>query len=198
MSNKRKVQKAPTPPAGLPGESPWPKRLGWIAGVGLVVSLVAVVFLSQPEIRGVPEGTQTIQVTDNQHVTGTIYAVNEVPAGGAMDAAWQNCGFYETQIRAESAVHSMEHGAVWVAFDPDLSAADIDSLRRFASRSEKVLVSPVAGISSPVIASAWGFQLDINDLDDSRLDQFVNEFSGSSSAPEPGGRCSGAVGQPQF
>jgi len=198
MSNKRKVQKAPTVPTGLPGESPWPKRLGWIAGIGLVVVLVSVVFLSQPEIRGVPEGTQTIQVTDNEHVAGTIYAANEVPAGGAMDSGWQNCGFYETQIRAESAVHSMEHGAVWVAFDPNLPAAEIDSLRRFVSRSEKVVVSPVAGISSPVIVSAWGFQLDINDLADSRLDQFVNEFSGSSDAPEPGGRCSGAVGQPQF
>jgi len=198
MSNKRKVQKAPTMPTGLPGESPWPKRLAWIAGVGLVVTLVAVVFLSQPEIRGVPEGTETIQVTGNQHVAGTIYAANEIPAGGNMDSAWQNCGFYGNQVRAESVVHSMEHGAVWVAFDPELSADEIDSLRRFASRSEKVVVSPVPGISSPVIVSAWGFQLDISDLDDSRLDQFVNEFSGSSDAPEPGGRCSGAVGQPQF
>lgn len=198
MSNKRRVPKAPTPTAGLPAVSPWPKRLGWASGVGLVVALVAVVFLSQPEIRGVPEGTQTIQITDNQHVTGTIYAADEVPAGGQMDAAWQNCGFYEIPVRAESAVHSLEHGAVWVAFDPDLSDDDIASLRRYAGRSEKVLISPVPGIDSPIIVSAWGFQMDIDDLDDSRLDQFVNEFSGSSSAPEPGGRCSGAVGQPQF
>jgi len=198
MSNKRKVQKAPTPAAGLPGESPWPKRLGWIAGVGLVVSLVAVVFLSQPEISGVPEGTQTVLVTENQHVSGTIYADNEVPAGGNMDSAWLNCGFYPEQVRAENIMHSLEHGAVWVAYDPELSDSEISSLRRFVSRSEKVVLSPVADISSPVIASAWGFQLDIDDLEDSRLEQFVNEFSGSASAPEAGGRCSGGVGEPQF
>jgi len=196
-------------PTGLPGESPWPKRLGWIAGVGLVVLLVGIVLFDQPEIRGVPEGTQTILVTENQHVNGTIYAANEVPAGGNMDAAWQNCGFYPGQIRAENIMHSMEHGAVWVAFDPELSDDDISSLRRFVSRSEKVLrrfvsrsekvvVSPVADIGAPVIVSAWGFQLDIDDLEDSRLDQFVNEFSGASSAPEPGGRCSGGIGQAQF
>jgi len=198
MSNKRKVQKAPTVPTGLPGESPWPKRLGWIAGGGLVVALVAVVFLSQPEISGVPEGTQTIQVTDNQHVNGTIYAANEIPAGGNMDAAWQNCGYYPGQLRAENIMHSLEHGAVWVAYDPELSDSEISSLRRFAKRSEKVVVSPVADIGSPVVVSAWGFQLDIDDLEDTRLPQFVNEFSGASSAPEAGGRCSGGIGQPQF
>ncbi len=115
-----------------------------------------------------------------------------------MDSAWLNCGFYPEQVRAENIMHSLEHGAVWVAYDPELSDSEISSLRRFVSRSEKVVLSPVADISSPVIASAWGFQLDIDDLEDSRLEQFVNEFSGSTSAPEAGGRCSGGVGQPQF
>ncbi|MCL1592770.1 MAG: DUF3105 domain-containing protein [Actinomycetia bacterium] len=197
MSNKRKIHKTSVA-SGLPGESEWPKRMAKIAGVVLVLGLVAVVLVSQPEIRGVPDGTQQVAVASAEHVNGTIYAANEVPAGGAMDAIWQNCGFYDTQLRAENAVHSMEHGAVWVAYDPNLGDGEISTLRRLVSRQEKVLVSPVAGQSSSVTVSAWGRQLQIDDLADTRLDQFVNEFSGASSAPESGGRCNGGVGSPSF
>jgi len=198
MSNKRKVQKAPSTTPGLPGESPWPKRLGWVAGVGLVLALVGVVFFSQPELRGVPEGTQIVAIASNIHVQETIYAPFEVPAGGDMDSAWQTCGFYDAPVRAENVMHSLEHGAVWVTYDPNLPESDIGVLRGFVGRAEKVLVSPVDGQNGPIIATAWGRQLLIDDVSDSRLGQFVNEFSASSSAPEPGGRCSGGVGQPQF
>lgn len=179
-------------------DSPWPKRLTWIAGVVVVGGLSAIVLFSQPEIRGVPEGTQIVAVGDPQHVAGDVHAEGEVPAGGAHDEIWQNCGFYAEEIRSENAVHSLEHGAVWIAYDPDLSGDVVQSLRRFVKRTEKVLVSPVAGQDAPIIVTAWGTQLELDDASDSRLEQFVNEFSGSSSAPEPGGRCNGGVGNPEF
>jgi len=197
MSNKRKVRQTPVHKS-MPGESEWPKRIAQIIGVVVVVGLVAVVMFSQPEKRGVPDGTQSVGVTSAEHVNGNVYAGSEVPAGGAMDSIWQNCGFYDGQIRAENAVHSMEHGAVWVAYDPDLADSDIASLRRVVNRAEKVLVSAVPGAGSPIIVSAWGRQLQIDDPSDSRLDQFVNEFTGGANAPERGGRCNGGVGQPQF
>jgi hypothetical protein len=163
-----------------------------------VLGLSAIVLLSQPELRGVPDGTQTLAVGDPQHVAGEIHGDGEVPAGGAHAEIWQNCGFYGEEIQSENAVHSLEHGAVWIAFDPGLSGDDIQSLRGFVSRSEKVLVSPVPGQAAPIIATAWGTQLELDDPSDSRLGQFVNEFSGASSAPEPGGACSGGVGHPEF
>ncbi|VAW05227.1 hypothetical protein MNBD_ACTINO01-358 [hydrothermal vent metagenome] len=197
MSNKRKVRQTPTH-AALPGESVWPKRVVQILGVGLVVSLVAIVMFSQPEARGVPDGTQAVAIASADHVSGTVYANNEVPAGGAMDSIWQNCGFYDGQVRAENVVHSLEHGAVWVTYGAGLASDDVASLRRFVSRSEKVVVSAVPLQGAPIIVSAWGRQLQINDPSDARLDQFVNEFTGAPSAPERGGRCNGGVGQPQF
>jgi hypothetical protein len=160
--------------------------------------LVAIVFFSQPELRGVPDGTQNVAVDDREHVEGDLHADGEVPAGGAHDAIWQNCGFYGEEIRSENAVHSLEHGAVWISYDPSLPADDVQALRGFVSRTEKVLVSSVAGQNAPIIATAWATQLEIEDASDARLGQFVNEFTGSRSAPEPGGRCSGGVGHPEF
>ncbi len=176
--------------------SPWPKRLAIGAGVGIVLALVAAVLFSSSPLRGVPEGTETVAVGAPEHVEGDIHAEGEVPAGGAHDPIWQNCGFYDTQIRSENAVHSLEHGAVWITYDPNLGSDDIDRLRGFSRPLDKVLISPVPGQQVPVIATAWGSQLSLHDANDSRLDQFVNEFEGSLGAPEPRGRCSGGVGEP--
>lgn len=197
MSNKAKSPKTSSRQAPAV-ESPWPKRLSWIAGIVVVGGLSAIVLFSQPELRGVPDGTETVAVDAAAHVEGDLHDDGEVPAGGAHDAVWQNCGFYGEEIRSENAVHSLEHGAVWIAYDPNLASDDIQALRGFVSRTEKVLVSPVAGQSAPIIATAWATQLELHDPTDSRLEQFVNEFSGASSAPEPGGRCNGGIGDPEF
>lgn len=197
MSNKPRARNTAKRQAASV-ESPWAKRLVWIAGIVIVGGLSAIVWFSQPEIRGVPDGTQTVAVGDPLHVDGDIHAEGEVPAGGEHDAIWQNCGFYDGEIRSENAVHSLEHGVVWITYDPGLSGDDVQSLRRFVKRTEKILVSPVAGQSAPIIVTAWATQLELDDPTDLRLEQFVNEFSGASSAPEPGARCTGGVGHPEF
>ena len=198
MSNKPKSKSKQPKTQSLPGESEWPKRFAWAGGIILVVGLVAIVALSQPELRGVPDGTSSEAVGDPVHVEGEIYADGEVPAGGQHSPIWQNCGFYGSEVATENVLHSLEHGAVWISYGESVPDDEVQSLLRFVSRNEKVVVSKVAGQGSPIIATAWARQLDLDDAADSRLEQFVNEFTGASSAPEPGGRCSGGVGQPQF
>ncbi|NHZ71068.1 MAG: DUF3105 domain-containing protein [Proteobacteria bacterium] len=127
-----------------------------------------------------------------------LHEDGEVPAGGAHNAVWQNCGFYADEVNSENAVHSLEHGAVWIAYDPAAGSSLANELRQYVSRNEKVLVSPVPGQAAPIIVTAWGQQLELDDPSDTRLGQFVNEFTGASSAPEPGGRCNGGVGSPSF
>ena len=176
--------------------SPWPKRLIAVAGIGIVLLLVAVVLFSSSPPRGVPEGTEIVAVGAPEHVEGDIHEEGEVPAGGAHDSIWQNCGFYDTPIRSENAVHSLEHGAVWITYDPALNPDDIDRLKAFSNPLDKVLISPVPGQDALIIATAWGVQLELDDAGDQRLEQFVNEFEGSRGAPEPGARCSGGIGNP--
>jgi hypothetical protein len=177
-------------------ENPWPRRLTIGSAVAVVVFLVAVVALSSPPLRGVPDGTRTVAVGSPQHVDGEVYADGEVPAGGPHSQIWQNCGFYDAEIRPENALHSLEHGAVWITYQPDLPSDEVDKLRGFIRNPDKVLISPIVGQDSPIIVTAWASQLELDDASDGRLEQFVNEFEGASSAPEPGGRCNGGVGTP--
>jgi hypothetical protein len=178
--------------------NPWPKRLAMFGGLLAFVGLVYVILigtLNEPA-SGIPEGTREVQVTSALHVQGQIYNPDEVPAGGDMSSAWLNCGFYSQPVPAENTMHSLEHGAVWITYRPDIPQEDIDTIRGLARPLEKTVASPVPGQVSPIMATAWGFQIELQNADDPRLAQFVNEFAGSLTAPEPGGACSGGVGNP--
>ena len=188
------------PSIGVTGqaEHPWRKRSAIAVAIIFVVLLIAVVIagtLNDP-IRGIPVGTEEIPVDLPTHVEGKIYEDHQVPAGGAHSANWANCGFYSEPMPAEFAVHSLEHGAVWIVYQPGLPADQLDVLNRLAKPADKVLVSPSETQQSPITLTAWGNRLALDSTNDPRLAQFVAEFGGSFNVPEPGGPCTGGVGVP--
>lgn len=76
------------------------------------------------------------------------------PVGGDHAFIWQNCGFYPEAVRDETAVHSMEHGAMWITYRPGLPAEQVDKLRELVNDKTYVLVSPYPDLPAPVVASA--------------------------------------------
>lgn len=99
------------------------------------------------------------------------------PAGGEHHPVWQNCGFYEEPVIPEHAVHSQEHGAVWITYDPELNSDQLASLEQLARENQYLLVTPFLDLPAPVVASAWGAQL--------RLDSVVDPGCRSSFASTP-------------
>ena len=144
-----------------------------------------------------PSGLATYTVAQRYHTLEPVTYPQSPPVGGPHSPIWQNCGFYATPIGNEHAVHSMEHGAVWITYRPDLKASEVAALRVIAARQSYVLVSPYPGLPSPIVASAWGRQLKLSSSSDLRLDQFLRSFRLGKQAPERGGRCVGGIGVPQ-
>lgn len=142
-----------------------------------------------------PEGVKTYEVTERSHVEGVVQYEQIPPVGGNHSPAWQNCGAYSAPIANENAVHSLEHGAVWIAYRPGLDASQVGTVRAFA-RKGHVLVSPFPELKTAVVASAWGVQLELDSARDPRLDQFVKAYRLGPQTPEPGAACSGGVGTP--
>lgn len=124
------------------------------------------------------------------HREGELLYEHIPPVGGPHNAQWQNCGFYDAPIYNWHAVHSMEHGAVWVTYDPEVvTGDDVEQLRELANQSY-LLVSPYPGIPSPVVASVWGHQIQLDGVDDERLDTFIREYRlNPEYTPEPGAIC---------
>jgi hypothetical protein len=163
-----------------------------VAGIAAFVFFIASGVGS--ELFGEPEGVLDVAVDDPAHVEGDI-EYDGHPAGGAHSEVWLNCGVYTEPVPEENAVHSLEHGAVWITYPTDDPTVDVQQLTNYAGRN-KVIVSPVAGQLPPVLVTAWAHQMETETADDPRITQFIGEFMGASSAPEPGGLCTGGTGQP--
>ena len=141
-------------------------------------------------------GVKTYTGLSRNHVTGTVAYAQNPPVGGDHAATPQNCGYYSAPVADENAVHSLEHGAVWITHDPHLPAAQLATLRALAANNPYVLVTPRAGLPTPVVASAWGVQLQLHSADDPRLPVFLTAYVNGPQTPEPGAACSGGTGTP--
>jgi hypothetical protein len=139
------------------------------------------------------EGVREYADLSATHTTEDVAYAQTPPVGGDHHPTWQNCGFYDAPVVEEHAVHSLEHGAVWLTYDPDLPAADVDALRDLADRHTYLLVSPLDGVAG-VVASAWGVQVQLDGADDERLEPFLLAYLQGPQTPEPGAPCSGGVG----
>jgi hypothetical protein len=150
------------------------------------------------------EGEVTEEVGSANHVTGDVPDEQVVtvesdtgvlpPMGGDHDPVVQNCGFYTEPVRDENAVHSLEHGAVWITHRPDLDATEVGRLQELAAANPYLLVSPYGDLASPVVATAWGVQLQVDSVSDERLLPFLQRYLQGEQTPEPGAPCSGGTG----
>ncbi|OZB82981.1 MAG: hypothetical protein B7X41_15725 [Microbacterium sp. 14-71-5] len=142
------------------------------------------------------EGVTTVPNLSRNHVAGTVAYPLNPPVGGDHSEVDQNCGYYSAPVAPENAVHSLEHGAVWITHDPNLPPAQLNELKALAAKSTYVLVSPRSGLPSTVVASAWGVQLQLTSADDARLAAFVAKYANGPQSPEPGAACAGGTGTP--
>jgi hypothetical protein len=144
-----------------------------------------------------PSGVQDLAVgPGGQHTEGAVDYAQNPPAGGEHNSIWQNAGFYEEPVRNETAVHTLEHGAVWITYSPGLPQADKDRIREIVSGQDCVLASPYPGLDAPVVASSWGKQLALEGADDPDLERFVRAYKQGPQTPEPGAACTGGLGDP--
>ncbi|MBO0823569.1 MAG: DUF3105 domain-containing protein [Actinobacteria bacterium] len=175
-----------------------------------------------PNTSGIPGVTQYVttgwptrsnngpasQALAHDHVNGPVTYSVTPPVGGQHNATWMNCGIYTEPVPSERAVHNLEHGAVWITYQPSLPKSEVTALRAFvekqsiispggAGRSRYMDLTPYPGLPSPIVLSSWGNQLKVSSPSDPRMQQFVNKFRASQTySPEYGGPCTGGVGTP--
>ncbi|MEV7973170.1 DUF3105 domain-containing protein [Cellulomonas sp. NPDC089187] len=180
--------------------------IGSIAGVlvlGLVGVSIAVIWdagRDQAALQAAAEqdidGVEAHEGLTFNHVTTTVDYPQTPPAGGDHNPAWLNCGVYTEPVPTENAVHSLEHGAVWITYSPDLPADQVETLNTMAEGQSYVLVSPFEGMDAPITITAWGYQLTVDDADDPRLPTFIQKYLLNPELAEVGAPCSSGVGVP--
>jgi hypothetical protein len=148
------------------------------------------------ELNRQPEGVRTFQYVGAQHRDGPIdysaepeYQGEVPPAGGVHNNSQQQCGYYDKPVPWSLAVHTLEHGAIWITYRPDLPADQIEKLREMASERE-MLVSPEPNLPAPIVATAWNHQITVDSADSEQLKRFIRFYKDNPEvAPEAAAGC---------
>ncbi|MBP5866921.1 DUF3105 domain-containing protein [Streptomyces sp. LBUM 1478] len=138
--------------------------------------------------------TWSTKLTQN-HVTKSVKYPMEPPVGGDHNPVWQNCNgdVYDKAIKNENAVHSLEHGAVWVTYSSKASEADVKALAEKVKKTPYTLMSPVEDQKDPIMLSAWGHQRTVTGAKDPDVAKFFESYVQGKQTPEPGAACTNGI-----
>ncbi|MEU9303499.1 DUF3105 domain-containing protein [Streptomyces sp. NPDC048269] len=130
----------------------------------------------------------------NHVETPVKYEMNP-PVGGDHHPRWMNCNgdVYDNPVPEVNAVHSLEHGAVWVTYNEKAGKAELDKLADTVGKTPYTLMSPVKEQAGTIMLSAWGKQLTVEKADDPRVAQFFTRYVQGPQTPEPGAACANGV-----
>jgi hypothetical protein len=125
------------------------------------------------------------------HDNGDLDYPESPPVGGAHNDVWLDCGVYDDPLPEEYVVHDLEHGTVWITYEPGLDDDVVEALAE--ALPQNGILSPYDDLRAPVVVTVWGRQLDLTGADDPRLALFIEEFAEGVTSPEPFASCEGGA-----
>ncbi len=130
---------------------------------------------------------------EHTHVGGLVKYDSTPPIGGNHSQYWANCtgSVYDHQIANENAVHMLEHGAVWITYNPkDISGSQLATLKKYVSGVDRTALSPYAGLKTPISLQSWGYQLFLSNPADPRIAQFIKALKYNPKTTPENASCS--------
>jgi hypothetical protein len=165
------------------------KRLIWlIIALTLILASVLAAFLIHE-----PDSIDGVMIYEQQarghNDTLQVETIDLPPVGGPHHSQWQECGVYTEPVEAGRAIHSIEHGAVWITYAPELADEQVADLQGLVRDQDFLLLSPFPGQRSPIALTAWGVQLEVDSSADERIGAFIARYRLGPTTPERGATC---------
>ncbi len=180
---------------------PWGTVLGSVVLAAALGGILLYAALNQgggvsDVLRNPDSAIEGVAVADaktltRNHVPGVVKYAQSPPNGGDHNIAPQQCDVYTAPIAPEHAVHSLEHGAVWITYNTSVSDADVERLSGLVEGDPYRLMSPLPEQTSPINLSAWGRRLSVDSASDKRIEKFLQGYTNGPQTPEPGAACVG-------
>lgn len=184
----------PFPWGTVIGSSVLVLTLGGIVGYAVVNAGAAYVDPLEAADEAVP-GVEVFADLTRRHVVANQVYPQDPPVGGNHSPVWTNCTgrVFTEEVPEENAVHSLEHGATWVTYRPDLLQSAVEELAEQVDGRSHALLSPRPGQDSAVVLTAWGRQLRLDSATDERVDAFLDQYNNGPQSPERGATCGGGT-----
>lgn len=189
---------------GAPLKKPFP--WGFAVGCALVAVALAGILLYAFQNTGAGFRTAADKLDDTidgvrvdkgltfEHVDGRVAypgVASTPPFGGDHNIIPQSCAVYTEPVVNEHVVHSLEHGAVWVTYRPDLPADQVATLKDLVEGDQHRMLSPYPGQTAAVSLQAWGRTLAVDSAGDPRVEEFLDGYTNGPQTREPGAQCAG-------
>jgi Protein of unknown function (DUF3105) len=172
--------------------------VGAIIGAILIVVAIFVVeagkgsSATSRDVSTKPEiGTQvdaTDPATDRLHISdpnSLQIPDGQPPVRGPHYAVPQSVGVYDQPVPDGNAIHALEHGIVWISYNPTLLDADgVKALRDLGKQyGNDTIVAPRPLDSTAIAAASWGYRMDLDKFDKAQLEDFIK--TNRNRSPEP-------------
>ncbi|MEU1286710.1 DUF3105 domain-containing protein [Kitasatospora sp. NPDC005856] len=136
-------------------------------------------------------GVKTFGELSRTHVKDKVTYAMTPPVGGDHNAIWSDCmaHVYDQPLENEHAVHSLEHGAVWVTYNGKATPDDIKILSDKVKKTPYSMMSPYPDEQGTITLNAWSTQLTVDSASDPRVEQFFTKYVQGKQTQEPGASC---------
>lgn len=97
-------------------------------------------------------------------------------------------GFYDKEMPDEALIHNLEHGYIWISYQPDkISPQDLSSLKEITKPYSKIVITPRSKNDTVLAVAGWGKLEKLEGVDKKKIISFI-KLNKPGKAPEPMGR----------
>ncbi len=125
-----------------------------------------------------------------EHVDSKKYGGDQPPTSGAHanPVSW---GVYDTEVRDDQLIHNMEHGGIYISYQPSLPKEQVEKLKELLSalfsdpqfQPRKIVLAPRVENKSPIELSSWRRSEALASYDQQKIKDYITRNLGKS--PEP-------------
>jgi hypothetical protein len=165
-------------------------------GIAIIVLVVGIVGFTQltkkspeqiefeQEVKAVSlDGkVEEFPIEGREHVpigTSVDYQTNP-PTSGNHLAQPKEWGIFTNEIDDMQAVHSMEHGGIWISYK-DINEEEIAVLEDIGKQnSQSTLVSPRSGNDNKIVVASWGKVMRLEIADKALIQKYIDTYKNQS------------------
>jgi hypothetical protein len=122
------------------------------------------------------------EIEGREHVSAddeVSYDTNPPTSGGHLAEA-EGWGVYGEEIDDKAAVHSLEHGGIWISYK-DISEEEISVLEEIArENSQSVIVSPRSENDDKIAVVSWGKMMRMETPDKALIQKYIDTYKNQS------------------
>ncbi|MFN2526839.1 MAG: DUF3105 domain-containing protein [Actinomycetota bacterium] len=151
-------------------------RLGVLAALAAGAGFLVIRSFQPEDIAG--HAVQELSATGvGDHRSGPQQYESVPPVSGPHDPGAAPCGVHDTQPTDENFVHTLEHGAVAILYDPTLELEEIQAIEAIVSDFDSHTVSaPYTGMPDPIAVASWSRLMRLETLDEDAVREYIDKY----------------------